>query len=942
MHLAKRLGIVAMLLTSIAHADDMPLVYGHEPTISLPGLQSRATVLRDKDGVPHIYAARLRDAVFMQGWLHANDRLFQLDNLRRTASGTLAELMGASQLAQDVQLRTLGLRRGAELSFAALSPDVRAAMQSYADGVNAWVASHALPAEYAALRLSRFEPWTPLDSVAIGKLFAFQLSFDLDTDLTLDYLTYQQTLTTLYGPSGAQLADALFFGDLNRSAPFANASTVPDASAAPPRPGHGWRGKAELPLSAPGVELLHKLRDSMRQMPIMDRTLSRKEHQIGSNEWAVSGRFTKDGRALVANDPHLSLGLPSNFYDVQLTTVEGLSVIGSSIPGVPMVLLGQNRHIAWGLTTTGYDVTDVYQEQIVPDASSPSGLATVYRGQREAVVPIPVSFKVNLRVAGAMDQVVPVPATGGIPPVVLVVPRHGPIVQLDVASGMAFSVQWTGAGASRELESVFRMNHARNLHQFKAALAYFDVGSQNFAYGDVQGNIAYFSAGELPLREDLQAGTVNGAPPWLIRNGRGGNEWLRKANPGPTDGTGYETLSFSELPQVVNPSAGFFANANNDPAGVTLNNNPIDQLRPSGVGLYFLSAGFDYGLRAARITELLRDKLARGPVDRDDMADIQADVVLYDASVLSPAIVRAFDAARAAGAPPVLAQLAADPRVAEAVARLRRWDFSAPTGLDNGYDAVDRNGRTRRAGPREIDASVAATIYSVWRGQAIRLGVDATLAGLGLPTPGGQAALKALRHLVERDGLGLSGIDFFAAIALPAAAQRRDAMLLQALKSSLDLLAGPAFVRAFAGSTNQQDYRWGKLHRITFQAAFPDASIPGATSAFTPSVPGLPGLALDGGLATVDVAGHNVRAADDGSFTFGSGANRRYVGAMGWWPGGIDARSILPGGISGMPGDKYYANMLGRWLTNETYPFRANLLEVLWATDSKMNFRPAN
>jgi penicillin amidase len=937
-----RLGIVAVLFTGIAHASDMPSVYGYEPTSSLPGLQSRTTVLRDKDGVPHIYAARLHDAVFMQGWLHANDRLFQIDNFRRTASGSLAELLGASQLAQDVQLRTLGLRRGAEASYAALSPDVRAAMQSYADGVNAWVASHALPAEYAALQLSRFEPWTPLDSVAVGKLFAFQLSFDLDTDLTLDYLTYQQTLIAKYGPAGAQVADALFFGDLNRSAPFADATTVPDSNGAPPRPAQGWRGKSELPMSAPGMQLLHKLREAMRQMPIMERTLSRKEHQIGSNEWAVSGRYTRDGRALIANDPHLSLGLPSNFYDVQLTTLEGLSVIGSSIPGVPMVLLGQNRHIAWGLTTTGYDVTDTYQEQIVPDASSPSGLATVYRGLREAVIPIPVTFKVNLRIAGAMDQVVPVPATGGIPPVVLIVPRHGPIVQLDAANGMAISVQWTGAGASRELESVYRLNHASNLNQFKAALQYFDVGSQNFVYGDIQGNIAYFSTGEVPLREDLQAGTVNGAPPWLIRNGQGGNEWLRKSSPGPTDGTGFEALPFAELPQVVNPSAGFFANANNDPAGVTLNNNPVDQLRPSGVGLYFLSAGFDYGLRAARITELLRQKLARGRVDRDDMADIQADVALYDASVLSPAIVRAFDAARAAGAPTALAQLAADPRVAEAVARLRRWDFSTPTGLDNGYDAADRNGQTRRAGPREIDASVAATIYSVWRGQAIRLGVDSTLTALGLPTPGGQAALKALRHLVERNGVGLSGVDFFAAIPLPDAAQRRDAMLLQSLKNSLDLLAGPAFSRAFAGSTNQNDYRWGKLHRITFRAVFPDASIPGAaTPAFPPSVAGLPGLAVDGGLATVDVAGHNVRAADDGGFTFGSGANRRYVGAMGWWPGGIDARSILPGGISGVPGDKFYANMLGRWLTNETYPFRTNLFEVLWATDSKMNFKPA-
>lgn len=258
----------------------------------------------------------------------------------------------------------------------------------------------------------------------------------------------------------------------------------------------------------------------------------------------------------------------------------------------------------------------------------------------------------------------------------------------------------------------------------------------------------------------MQAGTVNGAPPWLIRNGQDGNEWLRQANPGPTDGTGYATLPFAELPQVVNPSAGFFANANNDPAGLALDNNPLKSLRSGGTRLYFLSAGFDYGLRAARITEPLREKLARGRVDRDDMADIQADVSFYDAAVFTPSIVRAFDAASTTAAPLLLQQLGAVPRVAEAVQRLRRWDFTTPTGLDNGFDAADRSGNPRRAGPREIEASVAATLYSVWRGQAIRLAVDSRLERPG-PAPTGRAAgvdgvappHRAQRHRLVGRGL---------------------------------------------------------------------------------------------------------------------------------------------------------------------------------------------
>ena len=262
-------------------------------------------------------------------------------------------------------------------------------------------------------------------------------------------------------------------------------------------------------------------------------------------------------------------------------------------------------------------------------------------------------------------------------------------------------------------------------------------------------------------------------------------------------------------------------------------------------------------------------------------------------------------------------------------------------GLATGYDAADKDGRVRRPGQAEIDASIAATIYSVWRGQAIANGVDRTLNALGLPSPDDQDAMKALRHLTERNGIGLSTIDFFGWVPLPDAAQRRDFVLLQSLKDALDLLAGPAFVRAFGGSTSQDDYRWGKLHRITLHGLLGgDFSIPGATPGFPPSVAGLPGLAVDGGFGGVDASSHSARAADDSSFGFGSGPNRRYVGSPGVSPGSIQAQSILPGGDSGVLGNKFYANMLGRWLTNETYPFRQDLDDVLRALDSRTVYKP--
>lgn len=938
--------LLVLVVTGTSRADDARSLQGSDRPVEMSGLHAPAVVLRDDDGVPHIHAFDEHDALFLQGFLHAQDRLFQIDVLRHTASGTLAELVGQSALPSDVELRTIGLRRAAERSLAAYSTKARDGLQAYADGVNAWVQRNALPAEYAALEITRVDPWTALDSALIGKALAFQLSFDLDINATLQYLEYQKKLIALNPQSGAQLADGLFFLDVFRSAPFDPAASVPDANGPAPRPTHHGHAQSKgMSMDPAAAELLKRYRHRVEQVPFLKRTLSRSERQIGSNEWAVAGRFARHGRPLVANDPHLSLDLPANFYDLQITTLkEGIDAIGSSVAGAPWVVLGQNRFITWGETTTGFDVTDTYQEQVVPDPQSPSGLSTLYQGQLEAVIPIPITFKVNLRDGGAPDTVVPIPAGGGIPPVVLIVPRrnNGPIVQLDQATGVAISVQYTGFGGTRELETFRLLNRARNLNDFKAALQFFDVGSQNFIYGDIKGNIGYFTTGEVPLREDLQAGAINGAPPWFIRNGQGGNEWIRKTNPGAADGTNYESLPFDELPQVVNPRSGFIVNANNDPAGVTLDNNPVNQLRPSGSGIYYFGYAFDFGTRAGRITQALRAKLARGRVDRDDMEDLQADVTLYDASVLAPLIVRAHANARSGTAPPALQALAADPRIAEAVERLAHWDYSAPTGVDTGYDAADKDGYLFPPKQKEVRASIAATIYSVWRGQAIANGVDRTLQGLGVPTPGSGEAMKALRHLIERDGIGLSTIDFFGWVPLSDPAQRRDFVLLKSLGDALDLLAGPAFAAAFAGSTSQDDYRWGRLHRITFEGILGGPfSIPGATPGFPPSFDDLSGLAVDGGFGVVDASSHSARAASASAFTFGSGPNRRYVGSPGLWPGSIDAASVLPGGNSGVLGNEFYANLLGRWLTNDTYRFRQQIDEVVRALDSWQVYRPA-
>ncbi len=916
----------------------------------LEGLTAAATISRDIYGIAHIKAGNDHDLYFLQGYVHAQDRLFQMDVNRRRASGTLAELLGPTALAADVELRTIGIRRAAERSLPIISFASQAALQAYTDGVNTYVATlEQLPPEYQVLEITQFEPWTLLDTMTVVKSITFGLSFGLED---IENTIALQTYTAVFGlDTGA----TLFSEDLWRSQPFYLASTVPDASeaptvATPARPRATSAGDAQaMPDAALGKQYLERVRG----LPFFRQRLDR-SNRPGSNQWAIAGRNTSSGKPLVANDPHLALDQPSTFYPIHLTAGP-MDAMGSGFAGAPFVVVGQNRDIAWGATVSPLDVTDVFQEEIVADPASPSGLSTVYMGNKEWVLPILESYRVNVVGDGVPDNVVvPVPPGGSIPPATLIVPRrnNGPIVQLDVAAGQAISVQYTGFSGTREVDALYAWNRARNLEDFQRGLQWFDSGTQNFAYADLRGNIAYFAASEVPLREDLQAGTVTGLPPWFIRNGSGGNEWLPVTQPQPGQAIPYAILPASEMPQLINPPAGWFVNANNDPAGTVLDNNPLNQLRPGG-GLYYLNAGYDAGFRAQRITDLIQGLLDKGKISFEDVQAIQADVVLPDAQYFVPFITGALARGSADNANPDLAALAAQPGIQAAVARLESWKLTAPTGIPQGYDAADVDGVLGTPTGEEIAESVAATIYSVWRGQFIRNSIDATLEGVPLPPdvtlpkPGSQLAMTALKSLLEPPeeppGIGASGIDFFNAPA-DSADDRRDIVILKSLGDALDRLAGPEFAPAFGGSTNLDDYRWGKLHRIVFEhplgedfAAF---NVPPAFGAFSnPLGDALPGFPTDGGFGVVDASNHDARAQSANEFMFGSGPVNRFVAEAG--PPGVSAESVWPGGTSAIPGEPFYLNLLPWYLTNDTVPLLFRNSDLQKALDSVSHFVPA-
>ena len=942
----RRFLLLTVLCAAVVGASASPAhAQASGPLLKYPGMKLGGSITRDSYGSPSIWALDAWDLFYLQGYAHATDRLFQMDTLRRQASGTLAELLGSAALSSDVQLRTMGLRRAAIGSLAAGSPQGTEALEAYSAGVNQWVATHSLPPEYGALSLTKFEPWTPLDSVTIAKALAFQLSFDLDTTPTIALLTYQG-VGKVAGFDGTKL----FAEDLWRSTPFDPFTTLGAANAAqvtdPGATALLKETKTAVPVEtaearAARLEALSKAADDMlargtldlalafeqkaREVPLLAAILDH-DRPASSNEWAIAPRLTADGQPLVANDPHLSLSAPSIWYPISLRG-GGFNVAGNSFAGTPFVIHGQNDHVAWGSTVHPMDVTDTFQETIVPAPGTASGLGTLYKGTVEALVPIVEVFRTNNPGSGSKDNITVVPAVGSIPPATLLVPRRdfGPIITPDtLATGSALSVQYTGWSRTRELDAFRLIDLAASVADVKAAIQYFDCGSQNFAVADTSGNIAYLTSAELPIREDLQSNTVTGAPPWFIRNGTGGNEWLPAPSSLPADqAVPHQILPYAEMPQVINPAAGWFANGNNDPVGTSIGNNPLGTQRPGG-GIFYLDVGYGYdGFRGGRIAQLIRKKIAAGvKFTRADLKQIQADGGMIDAQVFVPYITTAFANAKASGADPTLAALGQNPAVAAAVARLGAWDFSTPTGLKEGYDPGKAGGVDPT--PAQATASVAATLFAVWRSQFIANTIDAVLNAGKLPLPPNSTTLVALRNLLDNfstnGGVGASGVNFFNVPGVTRAVDRRDILILKSVSDGLALLSSDAFAPAFAKSTNLDDYRWGKLHRIVFAHALGGPfNIPTAGGAFpNPLGDAIPGIPRQGGWECIDRSDNNARAATVNGFMFTAGPSRRYVGEA--TPSGIVGENALPGGVSGVLGDPNYFSLLPFWLTNQYYP----------------------
>jgi cysteine-rich repeat protein len=596
------------------------------------------------------------------------------------------------------------------------------------------------------------------------------------------------------------------------------------------------------------------------------------------------------------------------------------------------------------------DVTDVFNEVLVSAPGQPTTpVGILFEGNVEPLTFIPQTFFINVLGDGVQNTLVNAglgPTQGGV---TLVVPRrnNGPIVQTTFNASSptpltGLSVAYTGWSATHEVETLRRFARASSMADFKAALQYFDVGSQNWSYADVNGNIAYYTSGELPLRQDLQtlffpAGLVH---PGIIRDGTNTNkhQWLPQgATPTePNQALSTRILPFSEMPQVENPPSGYVLNANNDPVGTTLDNVSWNQFRAGNNGLLYLSAGYASGERQGRIQRLFANILAgAGTLSVSEAMAVQANNQILDAEILAPYLLQAYANATAPGAPPELQAIVADPRIGDAIARLSAWDFSTPTGIQQGFDPGDNPLALPVPSAGEVSASVAATIYSTWRGQVIKRVIDQTLATLPVSlvnfTPGSDQAMSALRRFLDTydttGGVGASLINFFRVPGVVDQFVARDIILLESLRNGLNLLASNDFAPAFANSTNLDDYRWGKLHRIVFSHFLGGPfNMPPAGHPLNVA-PNLPGIARPGGRQSVDAAAHDARADGLNEFMFNSGPARRVIATM--TPGCPQVMEVIPGGESGLPGNPNATDQLFLWLVNAYKPLPVCLNEVI-------------
>jgi penicillin amidase len=564
----------------------------YDGTVELTGLDADVEVVRDANGIPQIYADKPGDLFAAQGYVHAQDRFFEMDFRRHVTSGRLAELFGKDALETDKFVRTLGWRQVAEKELGLLSPTTRNYLDDYARGVNAYLSTHAgsgLSLEYAVLSLKgtdyRPEPWTAADSLAWLKAMAWDLGGNMDDEITRTKLAAEypaRSIAGLYPPYPYDRNEPIMSsGSVGSNGRFTTAPVDSEAR----------RGM----LSKDLLKSLDTVDKVAKGLP----TLLGRGDGIGSNSWVVSGQHTTTGKPLLANDPHLGATMPGIWTQVGLHCNKvsarcPYDVSGFSFSGLPGVVIGHNASISWGFTNLDPDVTDLYLEKF-------SGDGVIYNNRVQALVKREEKFKI----AGQDEEETITVRTS----------RHGPIIsdvgedQRETGEAAAkregdsqaygVSIQWTALTPGRTADALFAINRAQNWTEFKNAASLFEVPSQNLVYADREGHIGYQAPGRVPIRN-------LGNGDWPVPGWDPRYRWK-------------SFIPFAAMPTEVDPEDGVIVTANQAVVPATYK--------------YHLTDDWDYGYRSQQILDRIR---AAGKLDVNSMASIQLDTKNRNAETLVP------------------------------------------------------------------------------------------------------------------------------------------------------------------------------------------------------------------------------------------------------------------------------------------------------------------
>ena len=516
--------------------------------LRVAGLQAPVEVLFDQWGVPHVYARSREDAWLAIGYLQGRDRLWQLELYRRAAAGRLSELFGERALHLDRRFRLLGLHRSAARELDAATPEARVALERFAAGVNAAAADLGRwqrPLEFQLLRVTP-EPWTPLDSLAVGKLMAWRLAENRQGELVRGALARRFGSSAAEGLMGVWPADApaVLDGPTRRT----NTSFPEERRSRPP---------ADVPMAQADPP----------DVPAGLEWLATGAPPAGSNSWVISGARTASKRPLLANDPHLGLELPAIWYDAHLVAAD-LDVAGAMLPGSPFVVIGHNGRLAWGITNSGADVQDFYIEDV--DFRQRRYL---YGGTWHPLAVRQVEIEVRGRSAPERFDIFST--------------RHGPLTATESAweeppvftedtprgDPRPMALRWDSLRTGGMISGFEALNRARGWAEFLDAVRLVTGVSLNFVYADTAGNIGYAMSGALPVR-------ANGDGSLPVPGWGGGYEW-----------TG--TVPAARLPAVLNPPSGRVITANAE----------IDRSWPRT-----MTRDWRAPFRAARIADLLGDR----------------------------------------------------------------------------------------------------------------------------------------------------------------------------------------------------------------------------------------------------------------------------------------------------------------------------------------------